>query len=311
MKLAFAIIFLVPLCLSAQDITGVWKGYLRTPGSKLDYELAISETGKKLSGYSLIIYPKDGIENIGIKKAKIKQGKKDIIIEDGELVYDNFTTPPIRTKMFANLSLTIKDSLMFLRGSFSTRSLDFRDTRTYEGEIFLERMARPMVTKMIVTLDEINFPHDLSFQTIKGSKRITTHVEDKKTPVTNPVAVTPIKPADRKIEKQSEIFFSNDSLILNLYDNGTIDGDTISIVLNGKIIAEKVALTARAHKLVIPSNIRQGDSLILIMHAESLGLIPPNSGLLIIEDGTTRHEIRFAGDLQKSAAIVLTRKNRL
>jgi hypothetical protein len=44
------------------------------------------------------------------------------------------------------------------------------------------------------------------------------------------------------------------------------------------------------------------------MHAESLGLIPPNTGLLIIQDGATRHEIRFEGDLQRSSAIVLRRK---
>jgi hypothetical protein len=44
------------------------------------------------------------------------------------------------------------------------------------------------------------------------------------------------------------------------------------------------------------------------MHAESLGLIPPNTGLLVIQDGAMRYEIRFEGDLQKSSAIVLRRK---
>ena len=84
MRFAACIFFLLPIYLSAQDITGVWRGYIKTPGSQLEYELAISEGDKKLSGYSLIIYPKDGIENVGIKKAKIKQGKKEIYFEDGE-----------------------------------------------------------------------------------------------------------------------------------------------------------------------------------------------------------------------------------
>jgi hypothetical protein len=118
--------------------------------------LAISEANKKLSGYSLIIYPKDGIENIGIKTAKIKQGKKEIYFEDGELVYDNFITRPIRMKMFGNLSLVIKDTLMILQGNFSTRSLDFRDTRTYSGEVYLQKTARPVSSKMLITMDEIN-----------------------------------------------------------------------------------------------------------------------------------------------------------
>jgi hypothetical protein len=79
----------------------VWTGYIKTPGSQLEYELAISGSEKKFNGYSLIIYPKDGIENIGIKTAKIKHAKKEIYFEDGELVYDNFTTQPEGLKCLA------------------------------------------------------------------------------------------------------------------------------------------------------------------------------------------------------------------
>jgi len=310
MKALVTIFFFFPLIVSAQDITGVWTGYLRTPGSKLDYELAISEGDKKLSGYSLIIYPKDGIENIGIKKAKIKQGKKDILFEDGELVYDNFSSPPIRMKMFGNLSLIRKDTLMILQGSFSTRSLDFRDTRTYSGEIYLQKTGRPISSKLLVTLDEINFPHNLSFVTPVNKKKkvITQPSSNLKKNVTPVVTINTKSKTDRKIEKIRDIVFSNDSLLLSFYDNGTVDGDTISMVLNGKVIAEKIKLTTNAFRITIPSKIGENDSLVLVMHAESLGLIPPNTGLLIIQDGATRHEIRFEGDLQKSSAIILRKK---
>ena len=79
-KIIISTLFFFPIWLSAQDITGVWTGYIKTPGSQLEYELAIGNGEKNLSGYSLIIYPKDGIENIGIKKAKIKQTKKEIYV---------------------------------------------------------------------------------------------------------------------------------------------------------------------------------------------------------------------------------------
>ena len=42
--------------------------------------------------------------------------------------------------------------------------------------------------------------------------------------------------------------------------------------------------------------IDQNDSFILVMHAESIGLIPPNTVLLIIQYGTTHYEIGFEGD---------------
>src|SRR6185436_11218544 len=283
----------------------VWTGYIKTPGSQLEYELAISNGEKNLSGYSLIIYPKDGIENIGIKKAKIKQTKKEIYVEDGELVYDNFTTQTRRSKMFGKLWLTLKDTLMVLRGNFETRSLDFRDTRTYSGEVFLQKTARPFSSKMLITMDEINLVHNLSFTGTKKPKAVKQPANNNLKKETSGVASSTLKPTERKIQKISEIFFTNDSLLLSFYDNGTVDGDTISMVLNGRIIAEKIKLTTNAYRITIPTKIAQNDSLMLIMQAESLGLIPPNTGLLIIQDGETRYEIRFEGDMQRSSAIVL------
>lgn len=307
-RIIISTLFLFPLWLSAQDITGVWTGYIKTPGSQLEYELAISNGEKNFTGYSLIIYPKDGIENIGIKKAKIKQAKKDIYVEDGELVYDNFTIQPRRSKMFGKLSLILKDTLMILQGSFETRSLDFRDTRTYSGEMFLQKTARPLSSKMLITMDEIKYVHNLSFAGIKKAKPIKQPANNDLKKQTGVVTNSPLKPSERKIQRIEEIFFNSDSLLLSFYDNGTVDGDTISMILNGRVIAEKIKLTTNAFRLTIPTKIGENDSLLLVLNAESLGLIPPNTGLLIIQDGNNRHEIRFEGDMQRSSAIVLRKR---
>ena len=311
MRSACCIFLFISFSVSGQDISGVWTGYIKTPGSKLEYELAISSGDKWHSGYSLIIYSKDGIENIGIKTAKIRQSKKDIYFEDGELVYDNFTTQPRRVKMFGNLMLFIKDTLLTLRGNFSTRSLDFRDTRTYSGEVYLEKTNRPLTSKMITTLDEINLVHNLSF--VRAKKKVKPvkpppNTGPKKENTGTPAAPAVLKPVDRKIQRINEIMFNSDSLLLSFFDNGTVDGDTISMVLNGTTIAEKIKLTTNAFRITIPARIGLSDSLVLILHAESLGLIPPNTGLLVIQDGAIRHEIRFEGDLQRSSAVVLRKR---
>ena len=80
------------------------------------------------------------------------------------------------------------------------------------------------------------------------------------------------------------------------------------MVLNGRPIAENIKLTTNAYRITIPTKISSGDSILLVMHAESLGLIPPNTGLLVIMDGEIRHEIRFEGDLQRSSAVTLRKK---
>jgi hypothetical protein len=309
MKRLFTIFLLLPFVAFTQDLSGVWTGYIKTPESQLEFELAIGSGDKWFSGYSLLIYLKDGIENIGIKKAKIRQTKNNIYFEDGELLYDNFSIQPRRVKMFGDLKLITKDTLTIMQGNFNTRSLDFRDMRTYTGEVYLEKTIRPLASKMLITLDEINFVHDLSFvrkEKIKAKLPPNNNLAKKKTET--PVEIKSIIKEERKIQKLSEINFTSDSLQLSFFDNGTIDGDTISMVLNGRMIAEKIMLTTVAYKITIPAMISPDDSLILVMHAESLGLIPPNSGLLIIQDGDKRHEIRFEGDMQRSSSIMLRKK---
>ena len=115
--------------------------------------------------------------------------------------------------------------------------------------------------------------------------------------------------ATRKTEMIRSVSFKSDSLVLSLYDNGEIDGDTVSVVMNGKVIMARQGLTANAITKTIYMTPDLGDSLQLIMYAENLGSIPPNTGLLILQDGDDRYEIRFAGDFQKNSAIIL-RRNR-
>ena len=313
MKTGFLLVlFFLPRFLFAQELAGVWTGYIKTPGSELAYELAISEDDKRVTGYSLIIYPKDGIENIGIKTAKLKIGKSNILVEDEELVYNNFTTQSKRVKLYCDLRLIKKDTSYFLIGSFKTRSIDFTDTRKYEGEVYLQRSGNPLSTKLMITLDEININHNLSFVKTfnKVQKPVSKNPPGKKEivipPVTDKKNISSID--QRKIEKIREIEFSGDTLLVNIYDNGVVDGDTISITSNNNLIATNVGLTTKAYQLHLPSDIKTGDSILLIMHAQNLGLIPPNTGLIIIKDGPIQHEIRFSADFQKSAAILLRRK---
>ena len=248
MKIHLILICFLPLFISAQDITGVWTGYIKTPGSQLNCELAISESNKKLSGYSLIVYVDDGIENIGIKAAKVKQKKREVSFEDGELVYDNFSSRPVRSKMFGTMLLHVKDSQMIMSGVFGTRSLDMRDERTYNGEIFLQKDPNQASTKMINKLEQLNLLHTLSFLNMKPKKKNTVNkpVKDSlivKNNVNVPIENAKPKPrvaAPRKTEKIRDIFFSADSLVISIFDNGTVDGDTVSLVLNGNVIVDRV-----------------------------------------------------------------------
>ena len=108
---------------------------------------------------------------------------------------------------------------------------------------------------------------------------------------------------ERALEIQQTVSFTSDSLRLSLYDNGEVDGDTVTVVMNGQIFIAKAGLSTTAinKTIYIP---KEQDTLQLVMYAETLGHIPPNTGLLVIRDGKEMYEVRFSGDLKKNAAII-------
>ncbi|MBA2499768.1 MAG: hypothetical protein H0V30_08595, partial [Chitinophagaceae bacterium] len=114
--------------------------------------------------------------------------------------------------------------------------------------------------------------------------------------------------SNRETEIIRNVFFTGDSLVLRLYDNGEVDGDIVSVLLNGQVIMPHVKLIARAITQTIYITPEMGDKLELVMYAENLGSLPPNTGLLTIQDGEERYSVNFSGDFQKNSAIILTRK---
>lgn len=133
-------------------------------------------------------------------------------------------------------------------------------------------------------------------------------------PIQKPKAGVPLSPpkdlTNRKIETIQSVKIQNDSVVLSLYDNGVVDGDTVSVLLNGKTIVSRIGLLTTAFNHTVHLTPDMGDSIKIILYAENLGSIPPNTGLLVIRDGGTNHEIRFSGDMKNNSAIILLRNKR-
>lgn len=170
-------------------------------------------------------------------------------------------------------------------------------------EQVVTRPAEPPVKKTETVI--VNKPVVTKTETAPVAKAEIKPAPVKQTAKTDPTAATDI--AKRKVETIQTLYFKSDSLELVLYDNGEVDGDTVSIVMNGTVIMPKVGLTTNAVKKMISTK-EAGDSIRIIMYAESLGSLPPNTGLLIVNDGNDRYEIRFSGDMERNAAIVFRRR---
>ena len=89
---------------------------------------------------------------------------------------------------------------------------------------------------------------------------------------------------------------------VKLYDNGEIDGDTISVYLDNKLVLSSKGLTTTP--LVINFKIDENDTdHELTMVAENLGRIPPNTSLMVVEAGEQRFDVRITSTEQKNAVV--------
>lgn len=112
---------------------------------------------------------------------------------------------------------------------------------------------------------------------------------------------------ERKNEVVTEIEVTSDTIQVAIYDNGEIDGDIISLFYNKNLIFFNQKLTHKSIKLSLPvdSSLAVNE---LSMFAENLGLIPPNTALVVITDGKNRHELRLSSSLEKNATIKIRKK---
>ena len=114
--------------------------------------------------------------------------------------------------------------------------------------------------------------------------------------------------AQRSIASTQTVFYKSDSIGITLYDNGEIDGDTVSVLLNGKVIIARQGLNTQPNVYRIYIDPNTPDTMTLVMYAENLGSIPPNTGLMVVRDGASIYEVRFSADLKNNAAIILRRR---
>ena len=91
------------------------------------------------------------------------------------------------------------------------------------------------------------------------------------------------------------------SIKIELYDNAEVDGDTVTIFLNNKLLVYKKRLTDKP--LTLQLNAFPGTDYELMMYADNLGSIPPNTALMVVTSGDKKHEVYLSSTEQKNAVV--------
>jgi hypothetical protein len=340
-NLLLLILLFLSVQLAAQNISGLYSGTLRNDSNKhvQQYELALSEYRGKITGYAYATFIANDTFYYSIRRVKAVREKNQLVVEDEEMLVNNFPRRPDkgvhRISYIPLQHLKEGDTLATFTGNWKTtqtkkfyavpgimdmkrdndsthsalvahlRELNIR-TSNPEVAVIQEEKAPPPIAKKNTTVKQN--------AATNSSTSSTTHEDLKKSeqPVSKPVtaiAVVATPPAytERKKPQPQVVDIVSDSLVLSFYDNGVVDGDVISVYMNGEAVVAKAKLLEAATKKTI--HIAPAvDSVELVLVAETLGSIPPNTGLLVVQDGNTRYQVRFSADLQTNAAIVFRKK---
>jgi hypothetical protein len=319
-------------------ITGVWKGKI----NRQKVEVKIVQNGDNLTGTSYYYESGGNYRRYSIK-GYFDAGTNEAVWWDEELLEEKAgrLAAPGKVPMLARADFNCPgDGRMMLDGTVSkvdkenqkagdvhldkTDQPDFPDEWDYVIENYTTGTNDPDIIDSIGSLSSLKKSAEAPVASLNplgnpetdepAGQAANSPVVTMKTPagdVKIPAALKPQTIQEKFVSRKkvfaTEIPVSGDSVELRFYDNAQIDGDSISLFLDNRLIFEHIRLTANAYTIRLPVS-DLGSSSELIMVAENLGSIPPNTSYMVALVGGKRYEARLESTEGSSALIRLVRK---
>jgi len=133
-----------------------------------------------------------------------------------------------------------------------------------------------------------------------STKKITQ--PDIKNPVTAKKIITPEVLRTRENALAQTITVNTEQVTIKLYDNGEIDDDSISVFVDKQLKLSHKRLSTSPIVLTLDFDASDTEHEV-VMVAENLGRIPPNTSLMVITAGDKRYQVQITSTEQKNAMV--------
>lgn len=295
------------LCINsnAQSVTGKWYGVgnANMNGVNNNYliELILVQTGTAVTG-EFNYYFKNGYFPNKIKGNYDSKSRRLHITTTPITYYRSAAVNGVECMMDGMFTLLVSKAGNTLKGKFGSN--EFYSVTCPEITMNLKPAAE----------EEEKIEEKEKEEIIVQKKDLGLKKEQK---IGNAIPVVPValkeasttqkQFAQRSNQDMGLIEVESSDLSIEIVDNGEIDRDSISLFYNNVIIAEKKELTRKALSFNITlDESREVNE--ISMFAENLGVIPPNTAVLIVYDGKRRYEISLTSTYQTNGTVRIKRK---
>lgn len=124
-------------------------------------------------------------------------------------------------------------------------------------------------------------------------------------PERNEVSIIPDSFLNRQNKYLGTVELSNREITISVWDHGQIDGDIISIYVNGKVLIAEKTLNGPIDKFVVKTTLEYNGYNYLLLFAHNEGSIPPNTASISINDGVDTREFILEANLQTNGTVDL------
>jgi hypothetical protein len=294
--------------LQGQSLTGIWSGKISRKGAGYggveSIEMQIVQSGRHLNGYSFAF--KDTSRFVLFDMAG-NRNRRTQTIYIREVGYAYFLLPPgflpcekIYTMKYYKIGKT-----QYLSGVWTGLG---NDTSCFPGEellVVLQKLKKPEYP--IEQFVQKKFTDHILRHIAKNDKANPPQPEMPEPEMPGPVVIASADslPAERKLDIQEIVNVADTTVKITLYDNAIVDNDTVSVFADKKPVLLRQRISAQPLSFTVTVT-EPGKPLEILMQAENLGSIPPNTAVMIIETAHKRYEVRLSAGFEKHAVVIIT-----
>ena len=315
------------------------RGYYSIGGNTNEYVLELTSEGSEVNGYSYTYYQEGLKKYYTICRVKGTLDRQNNTLEIMEVERVKSNTPPGITNCFQIHRLHYeKDTgnIEVLKGTWipaPNQTCTDTGTTVLSRRVvhplpigYMPRKTKPTtkeVAKAPVKKPEHKNPVAVSpakphHPAIKQQPQPKKSTIEKQAPVESlanndlqkeniqkPSAISPNVEGFKSRRKDivKTITLTEPTFKLDFYDNGYVDGDSITVFYNGKVVLSHQRLSEKPISITLSVD-KNAPENIVTMYADNLGSIPPNTALMVVTDGTKRYEVRIESDTEKSGSVI-------